>query len=51
MSSPKKFYVRWREVHEIEVIADSEEAAIASALRKSNRDNRDSTDDPIAIAA
>ena len=47
----KKFYVRWKEWHEMEVVAETEEAAIATALKRSHRDNRDSADNPIAIPA
>ena len=51
MSNQKKYYVRWKEMHEVEIVAENEQAAVDAALKISSRDNRDSADDPIAIAA
>ena len=47
----KKFYVRWVETHAVEVIAVDEKSAIEEAKRRSDPDNRESTDNSIAIAA
>ena len=47
----KKYYVRWKETHEIEVMAEDESTALKKALEKSSLENRDSADHPIVIPA